>query len=241
MLASESMDDFKEVSESEKTAIEASDAQWVSPPESFIDLWNEACGNYGAYNAETGFFELNGLADITYKQAVAIYTAGKVISPSTPLYYSGMDNIRTNLPRLGTGVIDGASTFHTCHNIEVINARNITIGVTMFYGLLKCHTILYLDSLNKDIIVQGTYPKTLVNLISAIKGKYPNLNFSACPLISYESVRSWIENKAESVMDITHTITVHPDVYAKLTDENNTKWHELLELATNKNIQFATI
>ena len=36
------------------------------------------------------------------------------------------------------------------------------------------------------------------------------------------------------------TITVHPDVYAKLTDETNTEWHALLALAAEKNITFAT-
>lgn len=43
--------------------------------QTFIDLWNVACGIYGQYNASTGYFELNGLLDITYEQALAIYDA----------------------------------------------------------------------------------------------------------------------------------------------------------------------
>ena len=36
------------------------------------------------------------------------------------------------------------------------------------------------------------------------------------------------------------TITVHADVYAKLTDESNTDWHALMTSAAAKNITFAT-
>ena len=36
------------------------------------------------------------------------------------------------------------------------------------------------------------------------------------------------------------TITVHADVYAKLTDESNTDWHALMASAAAKNITFAT-
>ena len=37
------------------------------------------------------------------------------------------------------------------------------------------------------------------------------------------------------------TITVHPDVYAKLTDESNTEWHNVLMDAMAKNISIATV
>lgn len=46
----------------------------------FIDMWNQACyasgwlrGPYGKYNKDTGYFELNGLTDITYEEAITIY------------------------------------------------------------------------------------------------------------------------------------------------------------------------
>lgn len=46
----------------------------LSPKEAlFIDLWNNACGSYGRYNAETGYFELNGLTDIGYDEALKIF------------------------------------------------------------------------------------------------------------------------------------------------------------------------
>ena len=42
----------------------------------FIDTWNTACTSagirYGSYNEKTGYFELNGLTDISYEQALDI-------------------------------------------------------------------------------------------------------------------------------------------------------------------------
>ena len=38
----------------------------------------------------------------------------------------------------------------------------------------------------------------------------------------------------------TATVTVHPTVYAKLTDTTNTQWHKVLTDALAKNITFAT-
>ena len=65
----------------------------------FIDMWNQACtqgGNsYGRYNAKTGFFELNGLTDISYEEALLIYKR----SPNAYAPYICQDlRVRTVLP-----------------------------------------------------------------------------------------------------------------------------------------------
>lgn len=39
----------------------------------FIDLWNQAAGDYGRYNEETGFFELYEIYDIGWDEALLIY------------------------------------------------------------------------------------------------------------------------------------------------------------------------
>lgn len=36
------------------------------------------------------------------------------------------------------------------------------------------------------------------------------------------------------------TVTVHPEVYAKLTDEANAEWHALVAQAAARNITFLT-
>lgn len=79
LSAAEEMANWIEVSAAERAKIEAEDAKWERPPQAFIDLWNEACKRNlgtvsdGCYNEATGYFELNGLKDITYEQALRIY------------------------------------------------------------------------------------------------------------------------------------------------------------------------
>ena len=57
------------------------------------------------------------------------------------------------------------------------------------------------------------------------------------PLVNLESFAYMIEH-ASNTSPIT--ITVHADVYAKLTDESNADWHALMASAAAKNITFAT-
>lgn len=63
LTPSEGIEDFKEVTASEKANIEASDAKWERPSEELIANWDEAWfiggRHYGKYNRESGFFEGN--------------------------------------------------------------------------------------------------------------------------------------------------------------------------------------
>ena len=95
----------------------------------FIDQWNTACGIWGRYNEETGYFELNGLTDITYEEALRIYEVGAITTYDCAGFYNVKNNgfIRTNLPRK----IDSqwgynsqgfnAHNFFTNKGIEVLN------------------------------------------------------------------------------------------------------------------------
>ena len=58
-------------------------------------------------------------------------------------------------------------------------------------------------------------------------------------LLTLESMRNIVNGKASSMA--TATVFVHPDVYAKLADPENTEWHKVLTDALEKNISFATI
>ncbi|MDU1892842.1 MAG: hypothetical protein E6767_19350, partial [Dysgonomonas sp.] len=65
----------------------------------FADLWNQAAGQYGKYNEETGLFEYCGLTDIGYEEAIGIYnytndwSIGKVVTEQTAYI-----PVKTNLP-----------------------------------------------------------------------------------------------------------------------------------------------
>ena len=65
------------------------------------------------------------------------------------------------------------------------------------------------------------------------------INFSSAVKLSLDSFEFLVSNTGVSE---THslTITVHPEVYAKLTDEANAEWHSVNVAAQGKNIAFAT-
>lgn len=99
LTSEDSIDNYKEVTNSQKLALEESDSTWQSPPQSFIGMYNSACGIYGTYNENSGYFELNGLTDITYEQALNIMSRGQESIGPSAFSASNMDpKIRTNLP-----------------------------------------------------------------------------------------------------------------------------------------------
>lgn len=218
----------------------------------FIDLWNKACGIWGQYNEQTKYFELNGLTDITYDQAVAIYNAGPINNNNNVSRYQN-STIRTNLPPSsvfgyrGTpsgAAFDARCMFRAAKDIEVINfvprlgpIINVVNSNEIFYsGCPKVHTII-------GYIVVG--PNTdfvncpnLVNINLYIVDK-DTIKLQGCPKISLESFQWMVTHLYDTVT--TATITVHPDVYAKLTDTTNTEWNSILTDAAAKNISFATV
>lgn len=71
-----------------------------------------------------------------------------------------------------------------------------------------------------------------------IQGLKSDLSFVDSPLLRMDCLQYMIDNAMNTSLI---TITVHPDIYAKLTDEQNDEWYNILKLANSKNIQFATI
>lgn len=250
---------YKEVTEAQRKAIEAADALWVEPPQVFVDLWNEACRNFGdgpktvgRYNEDTGFFELNGLTDITYEQAVAIYskTSGLYFLYGTNVNNSQLcygANIRTNLPlcfKTNWGRVL-SNCFHAS-TAEVLYLYNAQISGIMH--MAKLHTLkiggIGDDSctsempLLKNIIYEGD--AYMVN-------KRCNKSFAKSGLLTLESVANVITKEPTEAQAVT--FTMHPTVYAALMGEAETypvnegsreDWSEVFRQAQEKGISFAS-
>lgn len=246
LTAAEHIEDFMEVTEAEKTALEAADAQWVRPPQSFIDQWNEAAGQYGGYNEDTGYFELNGLTDITYDEALAIYSSyhGKYYTTNISGAFVKLPH-RTLLPIYIGNTSSGMNctcsrAFFNMTNLEVVKLSDCTAKDPwgMFAHCKKLKYIygnINISSLNNSIaeMFLGCIALQEVS-ISNLKG---SISLSDSPLLSRNSLDNMVTNSSNTS---AITITVHPDVYAKIIDEANEEWHSLLPLAAEKNIQFAT-
>lgn len=239
LTANENVEDFIEVTETKKADLEASDAVWERPPQLFIDQWNVAAGDYGCYNENTGFYELNGIQDLTYDNVIVILDAGRLTGPNGESFYGQNSKLRTNLPPISCW--DVTSLSHTswgCTSLEVFNARKCRLGYAAFAGCKKLHTIIsVLNNEGGNINTCFDKCEALKSLKLKLSNKATSFSLSFSPLIDLASFQYIVTNAANAS---ALTITVHPDVYAKLTDESNEEWHSLLDLAVSKNIQFIT-
>lgn len=239
LTGSESIADFREVTDAEKTALEASDAVWVRPPQSFIDQWNKAAGSYGRYNEDTGFFELNGLTDITYEEALIIYKESSGANFLSSYSHAGCKS-RTFFPvenSNGSFTLTPSYAFAHCYNLRVLvfsRTAYIATGDGMFNGCTK------LEEITGNLNISSSQFTSLSNLPKLREVRFrswsKSLNIGASPNLSLASVKSAVSVNVTAPA----TITVHPEVFAKIADEVNEEWHALLTMAAEKDIQFAS-
>lgn len=209
----------------------------ISKMELFIDLWNEACGSFGRYNPETGYFELNGLTDITYEEAVKIYRYYSPTGYVRQRYWSA--KIRTNIPCFLRDVESLESAFYSS-SVEIVRLSTGTWVrgnfTNAFRGCIKLRKILDPQiefSTNDSLTFENC--RQLEEVRVKFTGK--TIYFHNSPKLSLESLRHLVS--CETYIK-NFTAYVHADVYAKLTDESNTEWHQVLLDAAEKNITFAT-
>lgn len=228
---------------------------------SFIDLWNAAWGTFGKYDpanapdAEHPYLG-NGIW-MTYEEAVNVYNASSNTlnnGYSTNNLYSRI-GLRTVLPlRFLADKTDWYQAFYSCRSIEVV-AGNFTVynGTRMFSWCDNLKEIIGSINLsNPNMRVPDMFQmcKSLESVV--IKDINGNISFSDSPLLKYESVKGFIDNRSSRYTSPI-TITVHPAVYAKLTgdttnaavaaltDEEAAAWQGLVTAAAAKNISFATV
>lgn len=251
LASDEKIEDFMEVTPAQQANILEHDASFVRPPRLFIAQWNAACGKYGRYNPDTGYFELNGLTDITYEEAILIYSKWSNSNLIREQYWGA--KIRTNIPQPLRDVVNAESAFYGS-SIEVVN---LTYTST---GWVRC-------SLQGGIFRQCQHLKRIITPLEnpgqgsldfencrsleevRIKNSQPkDLYLSACSKLSFDSVDYIIRNGTSKGF----TVHVHKDVYAKLTgdttnaaasaltEEELAQWQQLIVDAAEKQITFVT-
>lgn len=201
------------------------------------------------YNQNTGFYELNGLTDITEEQMREIYTVcggNPVINNLIERYYAS--SIRTNIPfRVSIGTNNNpvliSSFLANCGRLEVfqtsLNNGTLTLGrcTSLFYN---CRSLIRVNGVI-DVYNSGSYTQMFFGCMKLesinVRRIKRDISFSDSPLISLESLQYLITNAANTS---PITVTVHADVYAKIQDETQTEWHALIETAAAKQITFAT-
>lgn len=182
------------------------------------------------YNEATGFYELNGLTDITEEEMRIIWQ-----EDLSGWYQKGRTNLTRNISVKGnTGGYNGGidiacicinnknlqvfnlgadcfarymdSAFRECSNLETIDTRfrvvpyDTSLGINTFRGCIKL----------KDVRFNNHYLRMKATL-----------NLYDSPLISKESVLSAITttDNASATSAGFLTITLHPTAYARLKDD----------------------
>lgn len=263
LTATESIDDFREVTASERATLEQSDAAWKRPPQSFIDKWNKACAYstkadyFGKYNEDTGFFELNEIIDIGYDEALQIWARSihtvvfesrkYALSASGWAEANRYGQCRTYFPIICGGGYSGADMTMVLRGNGTVETVNFVSGYgnslgnfIKLYGAfahceklrkILCHIgIPYLDN--------NTFPNCesleYLNISMYVDSKsFGNLDLRWSPKLSDESISRIIRQATLQKQENSMTLTLHPDAYARVTDE-------LFAIAAEKNITIAT-
>ena len=226
----------------------------------FCDLFNAAAGTAGYAKFTNGVWDckLNGLT-LTYDEAVLIYNVTNG-SPTTEGFCNA--SIRTNLWNDRLGYCNGPADdkcpvmlFKDCFSIEVIRFSAWVSDPLLMFG--------HCEKLTKVIggfIGDGGWPKAPMTelfphspLITSFKlhRLQHNYSFAANPLIDLDSFDYMVTNRVSTNTN-NYTVTVHADVYAKLTGDTTneaaaaltadelSQWQALLTKAAGKNIAFAS-
>lgn len=224
----------------------------------FIQRWNRECrkisydyyghvsiGVRGCYNEATGFFELNGLTDITYEQAVNILAVPRPGVGIGSMWFAGY-NIRTHLPIYTSGTL-AYYPFFAQYRIEVIALPdNTEIPNGLCYQGHNLHAVKGVLKLTGSQFAAQCWK--LENITVYCTKANVNYSFRDNPKLSFDSVKYMIDHTT-----VACTISFHPDVYAKLTgdttneaaaaltEEELAQWVAITEAAAAKNISFATV
>ena len=220
----------------------------------------EAAG--AVFNDETGFWELNGLTDITQKQMDNIYvnTNGFFLTEDSMSAFNGL-SIRTNLIR-GNDTPNTRSDMTSCARnnslLEVFRivrpgreglltypARVTSIGFA-FLGDISLREIIGVFYLTDKAATTRAFERCSSLRDVKLHGLSIDISFGDSPKLSYESLKFMVDYAANTT---PITITVHPTTYGYLTGSaaptvevggTAEEWTALVTAATTKNISFAT-
>ena len=204
-----------------------SDLQYGWIPQANIDLY-EAAG--AVFNEQSGYFELNGLVDISYEEMGEIYEA-----PRTNQFPNGLTRlyqtsyIRTNIPTItnsAAGSMSNGSAISTCNGsgLETLVITRYTNGgigevsiTTMNYFAASCMHLkkilskIYLNSNKNNQDFSNSFMScwSLEEVHLFRIGK--DISFIRASRLKTECIAEMINN----CLNETFTITLHPTAYAR--------------------------
>lgn len=219
-------------------------------PQANIDLFESAGATF---NATTGYFELNGLTDISYEEMQVIYE--HPIRNASDLINEGIFPVkqRTTLPLSRWGAsqsINSSMAFANGSMLEVVDLSTFHTYPLRFTAYASFFTgCVWLREIIGSIRIIGGMATTAIftNCYSLEKVYQShierNTSFAQSSLLSLASVVYMVENAANTS---AITITLHASAYARCqADTTEYTWQGntytgIIALATAKNITIAS-
>lgn len=218
------------------------------------------------FNRNSGYFELNTLTDITAPQMRVILEWGRyeriynIANASAYSIVDALPRLRTTIPAVSASSIKMSYPLFnwTLLGLEIIKfSLNSPTTFTVFnldssISLLnQTSLVAILDRLSpvRGGIRIGGIPLTKLSTIFIHELRY-DINLANLSALSLASLQYLVTNAANTS---AITVTVHPDVYAKLTGDTTNaaaaalsadelaQWQSLVSAAAAKNISFATV
>ena len=223
---------------------------WGIIPQSNIDLF-EAAG--AVFNAATGYFELNGLADISYNEMKIIYNAYIQADSRRWSRLYAYSKARTNLPfewygRVDSNILDSnlftnglVQSFLEVFTMPPQTSARPSFSLSSVSSML--YAAYYLREIKNPFIISGVTALNTFNAPSLENLQLYGLNsseqFNYCSKLSLSSIVYIVENAANTSQI---TITLHSTAFARCqadtteyTYQGNT-YVGIINLATAHNI-----
>lgn len=223
------------------------------------------CG--AVYNSSTGYWELNGLTDLTENDMLNIFLWSSCLlnlpndmsyiflyAPIRTTFHAVTDhdwNLRTEGVVM-TGMCMGS-------DIEVLSLTNPDGGSGNVIRVSdaanafnRCSSLVRIaDALDADNKTTNVFTNAFYGCSALREVRIAHLNssidFSSCPLITYDSLKFIVDNSSPSR---TITITVHPTTWKYMSDPvadipeevggTYAQWRTMKSSAMGKRISFAT-
>ncbi len=227
----------------------------------FDDMWKAAVGLTG--DVDHSHYDEDGrptpyMANrlwLTYEEAVAVSSQPRSFSNPfciqgartniRPFGYANITTTQSSLAFAGS-TIEVANICAYDHKITKDFDSSFSLSISsnylhaFFNNCTRLHTVIGSLSLAENSYNNINLCPGCVSLVHIpISCLHQNLYLGDCPLLSIETLSYLVATATNGTNAIA--VIVHSDVYAKLTDESNEEWHQVLLDAIEKNISFATV
>lgn len=200
------------------------------------------------WNDNTGYWELNGLTDITNEQMIDIYNMNSpfVLGAGYPAQNYPTHFGRTTFPIASTFALYSIyfdSTWN--HTTEVLRLSMYSPNPNPQVQLSQNFQLRYFTALRRIVDILNPAAATAIIGFEGcekleevrIRGLKRGINLSTNKSLNLYSFKYMIDNAANTA---AINVIVHADIYAKLTDPSNTEWYAINTAAQAKQISFAT-